>query len=96
MALAISALKYDYVSIQNPNSENSSIDLTNHLVQTEYFEDLLSPVITMQMQIRSEFNYVSNVPIRGGEMIAFSANVGGKQLKFGDLDKKGNIIKDKE
>tara|TARA_Y100001937_G_scaffold89818_1_gene121497 strand:- start:69 stop:1562 length:1494 start_codon:yes stop_codon:yes gene_type:complete len=92
MALAISALKYDYVSIQNPNSENSSIDLTNHLVQTEYFEDLLSPVITMQMQIRSEFNYVSNVPIRGGEMIAFSANVGGKQLKFGDLDKKGNII----
>ena len=94
MALAISALKYDYVSIQNPNSEDKSIDLTNHLIQTEYFEDLLSPVITMQMQIRSEFNIASEVPIRGGEMIAFSANVGGTQLKFGDLDKNGNIIPD--
>ena len=55
MALAVSALKYNYVSIQNPKSEKPAIDLTNHLVQTEYFEDLLSPVITMTLRIRSEF-----------------------------------------
>ena len=91
MSLAISALQYNYVSIQHPDSKNPAIDLTNHLVQTEYFENLLSPVITMKMQIRSEFNYVANVPIRGGEMIAFSVNVGGTEIKFGDISD-GNII----
>ena len=91
MSLAISALQYNYVSIQHPDSVNPAIDLTNHLVQTEYFENLLSPVITMKMQIRSEFNYVANVPIRGGEMIAFSVNVGGTEIKFGDISDGGII-----
>ena len=94
MALAVSALKYNYVSIQNPKSENPAIDLTNHLIQTEYFEDLLSPVITMTMRIRSEFDYIGRVPIRGGEMIAFSAEVGGTTFQFGELDGSGNIIPD--
>ena len=76
MAISVSALKYNYVSIQSPKSGKKAIDLSNHLVQTEYFEDLLSPVITMKMRIRSEFNYIANVPIRGGEMIAFSVDVG--------------------
>ena len=91
MALAISALKYNYVSIQNPNSEKASIDLTNHLIHTEYFEDLLSPIITMKIRVRSEFNYVAKVPIRGGEMVAFSAEVGGTTVQFGEIDGKGNI-----
>ena len=56
MALAVSALKYNYVSIQSPTSGKKAIDLSNHLIHTEYFEDLLSPVITMKMRIRSEFN----------------------------------------
>ena len=38
MALAVSSLKYNYVSIQNPDSGLPAVDLTNHLVQTEYFE----------------------------------------------------------
>ena len=91
MALAISALRYNYVTIQHPNQEKKSVDLSSHLVQTEYFENLLSPVITMKMRIRSEFNFVSNLPIRGGEMIAFSAEVGGTTLQFGEIDDKGNI-----
>ena len=94
MALAISALRYNYVTIQHPNQEKKSVDLSSHLVQTEYFENLLSPVITMKMRIRSEFNLVSNLPIRGGEMIAFSAEVGGTTLQFGEIDDKGNITPD--
>ena len=93
MALAISALKYNYVSIQNPNSGKPAIDLTRHIIHTEYFEDLLSPIITMRMKIRCEFNLIENVPIRGGEMIAFSADVGGTEIKFGDISD-GNIIAD--
>ena len=94
MALAISALKYNYVTIQHPDQKKKSVDLTNHLIQTEYYENLLSSVITMKMKIRSEFNFVENVPIRGGEMIAFSADVGGTTLKFGEIDDKGNITPD--
>ena len=94
MALAISALKYNYVTIQHPDQEKKSVDLSSHLVQTEYYENLLSPVITMKMKIRSEFNFVSNLPIRGGEMIAFSAEVGGTTLQFGEIDDKGNITPD--
>ena len=91
MALAISALKYNYVSIQSPTSGKIAIDLTNHLIQTQYFEDLLSPIITMKMRVRSEFNYVAKVPIRGGEMVAFSAEVGGTTVQFGEIDGNGNI-----
>ena len=91
MALAISALKYNYVSIQNPNSGKAAIDLTNHLVHTEYFENLLSPIITMKMRVRSEFNYIAKVPIRGGEMIAFSAEVGGTTFQFGEFNDDGTI-----
>ena len=94
MALAVSSLKYNYVSIQNPDSGLPAVDLTNHLVQTEYFEDLLSPVITMKIRIRSEFNYIASVPIRGGEMVAFSADVGGTRFQFGELDSDGNIKPD--
>ena len=86
MAISVSALKYNYVSIQSPNSGKKAIDLSSHLIHTEYFEDLLSPVITMRMKIRSEFNYIANVPIRGGEMIAFSADVGGTTITFGEID----------
>ena len=92
MALAVSALKYNYVSIQSPTSGKKAIDLSNHLIHTEYFEDLLSPVITMKMRIRSEFNYIAKVPIRGGELIAFSAQVGGTTVQFGEIDDNGNII----
>ena len=94
MALAISALKYNYVSIQNVDSGKPATDLTKHLVHTEYFEDLLSPVITMKMKITSEVNYIASVPIRGGEMIAFSAEVGGTTFQFGELNDDGTIKPD--
>ena len=92
MAISVSALKYNYVSIQSPTSGKKAMDLSNHLIHTEYFEDLLSPVITMKMRIRSEFNYIAKVPIRGGELIAFSAQVGGTTIQFGEIDDSGNII----
>ena len=91
MALAISVLKYNYDSIQSPTSGKKAVDLSNHLIHTENFEDLLSPVITMNMRIRSEFNFIAKVPIRGGEMIAFSAEVGGTTVQFGEIDGDGNI-----
>ena len=70
MALASQSLKYNYVDIQSPQSGTKPFDLTGHLEYIEYFENILSPTITMNIKLRSTYNFVSNLPIRGGEMIA--------------------------
>ena len=65
MALAVSALKYNYVSIQNPDSGKKAIDLTNHLLHTEYFEDLLSPII----DITKPSNVAKKIDINDMEIV---------------------------
>ena len=86
MALASQALKYNYVIIQ-PIGGNA-VDLTGHLQFIEYFENIMSPTISMNMKISSSFNFVSNLPIRGGEMIAMEVETLSGTLKF------GNFVKD--
>ena len=68
MALASQVLKYNYVVIQPIGG--TAIDLTAHLQYIEYFENIMSPTISMNMKISSTFNFVSKLPIRGGERIA--------------------------
>ena len=86
MALASQALKYNYVIIQPIGGE--AVDLTGHLQFIEYFENIMSPTISMNMKISSSFNFVSNLPIRGGEMIAMEVETLSGTLKF------GNFVKD--
>ena len=86
MALASQALKYNYVIIQPIGGE--AVDLTGHLQYIEYFENIMSPTISMNMKISSSFNFVSNLPIRGGEMIAMEVETLSGTLKF------GNFVKD--
>ena len=50
MAIASQALKYNYVYIQSQNTGGRPIDLTGHLEYIEYFENILSPTITMNMK----------------------------------------------
>ena len=86
MALASQALKYNYVIIQPIGGE--AVDLTSHLQFIEYFEDIMSPTISMNMKISSSFNFVSELPIRGGEMISMEVETLSGTLKF------GNFVKD--
>ena len=90
MALASQALKYNYVIIQ-PIGGNA-VDLTGHLQFIEYFENIMSPTISMNMKISSSFNFVSNLPIRGGEMIAMEVETLSGTLKFGKFVKDQGIV----
>ena len=42
---AIESLKYNYVVIESPNGRK--VDITNSVIFTDYFEDILSPFVTM-------------------------------------------------
>ena len=92
MALASQALKYNYVFIQPIGGK--AIDLTGHLQHIEYFENIMSPTISMNMKISSSFNFVSNLPIRGGEMIAMEVETLSGTLKFGKFVKNQGIVPD--
>ena len=81
MALASQALKYNYVIIQ-PIGGNA-VDLTGHLQYIEYFENIMSPTISMRYEDKFFFNFVSRLPIRGGEMIAMEVETLSGTLKFG-------------
>ena len=90
MALASQALKYNYVVIQP--IEGNAVDLTGHLQYIEYFENIMSPTISMNMKISSSFNFVSRLPIRGGEMIAMEVETLSGTLKFGTVEKNQGIV----
>ena len=92
MALASQALKYNYVIIQ-PIGGNA-VDLTAHLQYIEYFENIMSPTISMNMKISSAVNFVSDLPIRGGEMIAMEIETLSGRLKFGRFVKGEGIVPD--
>ena len=90
MALASQVLKYNYVVIQPIGG--TAIDLTAHLQYIEYFENIMSPTISMNMKISSSFNFVSRLPIRGGEMIAMEVETLSGTLKFGTVEKNQGIV----
>jgi len=68
MSEAISGLRYNKVEIESASS-GKKFDLTNSIVFADYFEDILSPCITMNLQIASSYSIYNGVPIRGGEKI---------------------------
>ena len=83
MAIASQALRYKYVFIQPIGGK--PVDLTAHLQHIEYFENIMSPTITMNMKIQSTFNFVSRLPIRGGERISMEIETLGGTFKFGKV-----------
>ena len=92
MALASQVLKYNYVVIQPIGG--TAIDLTAHLQYIEYFENIMSPTISMNMKISSTFNFVSKLPIRGGERIAMEVETLSGIFKFGTIEKDQGIVPD--
>jgi len=68
MSEAISGLRYNKVEIESASS-GKKFDLTNSIVFADYFEDILSPCITMNLQIASSYSIYNGVPIRGGEKV---------------------------
>jgi len=68
MSNAVTTLKYNSVIIQSLES-NKKIDLTNSIVFCDYYEDILSPCVTMTMQVAASYSIYNGLPIRGGEKV---------------------------
>jgi hypothetical protein len=69
MSNALTTLKYNAVIIESLETKNK-IDLTNSIVFLDYFEDILSPCVTMTIQVASTYSIFNGLPIRGGEKVA--------------------------
>jgi hypothetical protein len=69
---SITYLKYRSVEIRSLDGSRR-IDLTNSIVFADYFEDILSPCVTMTLQIVSQYSIFNGLPIRGGEVVTFDA-----------------------
>ena len=45
------------------------IDLTNSIMSIDYFEDILSPSVSMTVRVANAYSLINNLPIRGGEKV---------------------------
>lgn len=68
MSQAVQGLKYNGVELISLDG-NKRIDLTNSILGIDYFEDILSPCVTMVIQIAITGNVYNGLPIRGGEKV---------------------------
>ena len=74
MLQATTAIKYNTVNITSRDGEKT-IDLTNALVETNYFEDLLSPALSATLTIATSYDIIEGLPIRGGEKVVIDLQV---------------------
>ena len=68
MLQATTGLRYNTVNITSLDGEKT-IDLTNSLIETDYFEDLLSPTLSATLKIATSYDIIEGLPIRGGEKV---------------------------
>jgi hypothetical protein len=68
MTVAVSGLKFNEVVIET--LEGKKVEISNSILFADYFEDILSPCVTMTMQINSATTLFNLLPIRGGEKVS--------------------------
>jgi len=83
MTIAVSGLRYNSVVIQTLDGE-TSVDITNSILYADYYEDILSPCITMTIQVMNSASLFNILPLRGGERVAFSAETGFGEFTLDD------------
>ena len=69
MAIAVSGLRYQSVTIASLDG-TKRIDITNSILGIDYYEDILSPCITMTIDLMNAYSIFNGLPIRGGESVA--------------------------
>jgi hypothetical protein len=80
MSVSVNLYSPKYFLIESLDGE-TTIDLTNSIINVDYFEDILSPCITVVANLMNSNSLLNSLPIRGGERVA----IGFKTL-FGDFD----------
>lgn len=80
MSVSLNSYKPNYLLIESLDG-SQTIDLTNSILFIDYYEDILSPCVTMTIRLLNANTLVNSLPIRGGERVAFSVST-----LFGDLE----------
>lgn len=80
---AVNALKPNGFVIQSLDG-SKSVDLagSSSIMFLDYFEDILSPSITMTIQVMNSTSLVNLLPIRGGEKVFLSVDTGFGKFEF--------------
>ena len=103
MAQTVLGLGYQYFQLQSPPKKNTNsnsmlaneagrkVELSNAVRSIEYFEDILTPSVSMKIEVISTVNIVSELMITGGEMVAMDIQTGSGRFQFGELDASGDI-----
>ncbi len=84
MSVSVNFYRPKYFLIESLDGE-TTIDVTNSIINVDYFEDILSPCITIVANLMNSNSLLNSLPIRGGEKVA----IGFKTL-FGDFDLDGD------
>ena len=81
MSNAVSGLRYQYVTIASLDG-SKKIDLTNSILEMNYYEDILSPCITMTIVMENTHSIFNGLPIRGGESVAMEIETASSNFKL--------------
>lgn len=75
MSNSVATYRLNSVSIE-PLGGGTAVDVTNSLLSLDYFEDILSPCVTMTMQLANSSTLFNLLPLRGGERVAIDIETG--------------------
>jgi hypothetical protein len=64
---AVSTILYRRASIISLKGE--AFDLSENIIEFDYYEDILKQAVTAKIKVMSSFSYVNQLPIRGGEKV---------------------------
>lgn len=81
MSQALTDFSYKKVEILSLDGK-VRMDLTNSILFSDYYEDILSPCITMTMQIASNYSIFNGMPIRGGEKVVMQLDTPSGEFKL--------------
>ena len=76
---AASGLKFNFAVITSLDGENE-VDISNIILQSDYYEDILSPCVTMSVTVLNTTSLYNFLPIRGGEQFRFSIDTAGGEF----------------
>lgn len=71
MSVAVTGFKFNQAVIETLDG-SKKIDITNSILFADYFEDILSPCVTMTIQLMNSTSLFNSLPIRGGEKVSIS------------------------
>ena len=92
MSLGVEGLIYQYLQIQSKNGRK--LDLSNSVIETNYYEYILQPHLIVTLKIASSYNIVSELPIRSGELVALKYSTPSGTFQLGELDGSGDIVEE--